>query len=208
MKSKENELFVYQAVVNGDLEISEDGTIWRVRRRGWSSQGYVVSRPCKRRRAEHDCGEYFQVRVMIDGIRVYALAHRLVYLHFKGKIPDGLTINHEDGKKKNNHPDNLTPATHSEQILHAYRTGLKSEWGEENPSAKLSNTQVEAIRAEYAAGGITQKEIGEKYGGIAYQTISKIVRGDRRPMQGGATNDYASRRDRPDADRDYYGRFC
>jgi hypothetical protein len=206
MECKENELFVYQAVTNGDLEISDDGAIWRIRRRGWSQQEQcVVSRPCKKRRAEHDCGEYFQVRAMIDGVRVYALAHRLVYLHFKGPIPHGLTINHEDGIKKNNHPRNLTPATQSEQILHAFRIGLKSEWGEANPAAKITNADIELIRAEYAAGGMTQKALGEKYG-AAHQTISKIVRGERRPQQRGSTQDYTHRRERHD--RDDKGRYC
>ena len=91
------EEFVYQAVVSGDLEILSDGTIWRVRKRGWDRwKKEAVSRLCRRVRAEHDQGEYFQVRAMMNGKRGYALAHRMVYLHFQGPIPNGLTINHEN----------------------------------------------------------------------------------------------------------------
>jgi len=183
MKSKQNEDFVYQAVLNGDLEILPDGTIWRLRKRGWDRWlQKAVSRPCKRVRAEHDCGEYFQVRIMLEGIRVYALAHRLVYKHLKGPIPEGLTINHEDGKKKRNHPDNLTLATHSEQAVHAIRVLGKNQrvlnqFGEDNEMAKLTVFQVLEIRKRRETGE-KLKAIAADYG-ITFQAVSKIARGDR-----------------------------
>jgi hypothetical protein len=183
MKCKQNEEFVYQAVLNGDLEISLDGTIWRLRKRGWDRWKHqVVSRPCKRVRAEHDCGAYLQVRIMLDGVRVYALAHRLVYRHFKGAIPDSLTINHEDGKKKRNHPDNLELATYSEQQIHATRI-LKvghacNQDGMNNSMAVLTDKQVAEIR-ERRASGEKLVPIATDYG-IAFQTVSRIARGDRR----------------------------
>lgn len=50
--------------------------------------------------------------------------HRLVYRYFKGEIPKKMVINHLDGNKKNNHIDNLELTTQSENIKHAYRSGL------------------------------------------------------------------------------------
>ncbi len=58
---------------------------------------------------------------MLDGKRHHALAHRLVYRHFKGPIPAGLTVNHLNGMRGDNRPENLELATASEQKLHAIR---------------------------------------------------------------------------------------
>jgi hypothetical protein len=185
MECKQNELFVYQAVLSGDLEILRDGTIWRVRKRGWDRwKQKAVSRPCKRVRAERKGGKdgsYFQVGLMMDGVRVFALAHRLVYLHLKGPIPDGLTVNHEDGQKKRNHPDNLTLATYSEQQIHATRI-LKvghacDQAGEKNSMATLTREQVIEVRARRSVGE-KLNPIAEDFG-IAFQTVSKIARFER-----------------------------
>ena len=182
MKSKRNEEFVYQAVLNGDLIIKPDGTIWRIRKRGWDRwKKKAVSRPCKPVRAENNVGEYLQIRAMLDGVRVYALAHRLVYRHFKGPILGDLTVNHEDGKKKNNHPSNLELATYSEQQIHALhvlKVGRIDQNGEKNAMVKLTTCQVTEIRQRRSSGE-KLLSIADDYG-VTFQTISKIARGDRR----------------------------
>jgi hypothetical protein len=126
-------------------------------------------------------GKYLQVRIMIDKVRIYALAHRLVYLHFKGPIPPGITVNHEDGIKKRNHPDNLTLATYSEQQIHATHV-LKvghacNQDGPNNSMATLTPAQVQQIRHRRTKGE-RLAAIAEDYG-IAFQTVSRIFRGDR-----------------------------
>lgn len=122
MKITKAEELAYRAVRMGELEIDDQGMIWRVSARRWNRwEKMTVAIPCRPRRAEHDAGAYLQVRVMIDLKRVSACAHRLVWRHFRGPIPDGLTINHKDGHKKRNHPDNLELATISQQALHAIR---------------------------------------------------------------------------------------
>ena len=57
--------------------------------------------------------------------------HRLVCFAFhpingKTKLEDykGLEVNHKDGNTLNNHKDNLQWTTHSENMIHAYETGL------------------------------------------------------------------------------------
>ena len=118
---KNAEDFAYRAVEMGELTIDSEGRIWRLaarRANRWGSG--TVSIPCAPRRAEGGA-TYLTVRVMIEGKRVTALAHRLVWRHFRGPIPEGLTINHKDGIKSRNQPDNLELATHSEQMLHAVR---------------------------------------------------------------------------------------
>ena len=121
--SKNCEDLVYAAVLMGELTIDDQGRIWRVAaRRGNRWTGGTHSIPCEPRRAEKDIGEYLAIRMMLDLKRTHALAHRLVWRHFKGPIPEGLTVNHKNGKKKENWPDNLELATHSEQMLHAIHT--------------------------------------------------------------------------------------
>lgn len=167
----------------GDLEIRPDGTVWRLRKRGWDRwQGKAISRPCQPIRAEHDSGEYYQVRAMLDGKRVMALAHRLVWLHFKGPIPMGMTINHRNGAKKDNRLDNLELATNAEQQLHATRVLMVGhacrQNGPQNSMAKLSTEQVQMIRDRRATGE-SLKSIAMDFG-VTFQTISKIATGVRR----------------------------
>lgn len=117
---------------------------------------------------------------MLDGVRVYALAHRLVFRHFNGPIPDGLTVNHKFGRKKKNHPDRLELATYSEQIIHALhvlKVGRTDQNGTKNAMAKLTLRQVNTIRRR-RADGERLAAIALDFG-ITYQAVSKIARGDR-----------------------------
>jgi len=179
---KRNEEVVYQAVLDGELEIDSEGRVWRHIARRWNRwDKKTVPIACKRRRAEHDTGQYLQVRVMHQGKRFNALAHRLVYHHFLGPIPEGLTINHQNGKKKDNRPGNLELATHSEQAKHALnvlKVGRTNQWGQYNAMAKLTTEDVAAIRQRRASGeGLAS--IAADYP-VTFQTVSKIARGDRR----------------------------
>lgn len=54
----------------------------------------------------------------------HVLAHHIVAEHFLGPRPKDLTVNHIDGKKLNNHPDNLEYITRAENIKHAIENGL------------------------------------------------------------------------------------
>ena len=171
------EEFIYPFVVSGEFEIDNEGRIWRRRRRG---------RSCERVRAEHQPEEngYLVVRRMVNGRRYYCGAHRLVWRHFNGPIPALHTINHKNGVKDCNRPDNLEPKTYGGNTAHAYATGLMDEHGESNPAAKLTDNEVTQIRLAYSSGGFTQQQLAEKYG-VRHQQISRIVRGQRRPKQGG-----------------------
>ncbi len=116
------EEIVYRAVQMGELQIDEEGRIWRTAARKWNRwEQTTVAIACKMRRAENTKGAYLRIRVMFGLKRTYTLAHRLVWRHFNGPIPPGLTINHKNGKKKDNRPENLELATYSEQIRHAIK---------------------------------------------------------------------------------------
>lgn len=165
-----NEVFVYEAVKSGDLEIRPDGTIWRVRR-GKKTRIAAACPPTSK---------YLTVKVMRGGKQVSVGLHRLVYLHFFGPIPPGLTINHKDGDPTNNRPDNLELATYAEQVRHSIQVlgNLpKEQRGEANDMAKLTVKAVREIRRRRAAGE-SLRSIGTDFG-VSFQAISKICLGDR-----------------------------
>jgi len=208
MKPTNRELIVYAAVRLGWLEIRDDGSIWRVaqrRKSRWDGKVTVKSVTPHRIDAAVGAG-YRAVHLMVDGVQTSCLAHRLVWVHYKGAIPAGLQINHKNGDKADNRPSNLELVTPSQNMKHAYRLGLIDEHGERNPQAKLSDFAVETIRTRYAMGPERQADLAAEYG-VTVQTISKIVRGDRRPRQAGVTGDYAARRQRGERKRDAKGRF-
>lgn len=57
---------------------------------------------------------YFYVSLVQNGIKKDYRVHRLVYMAFKGLIPEGMTIDHIDGNTKNNNISNLRCVSLSE----------------------------------------------------------------------------------------------
>jgi len=172
-------------VHDGEWEIDPDGSIWRVCIRTGDSRGGTRLTPCKRRRVEKLLPSgYLMVRAMRGGRRVCGLAHRLVWQHFKGDIPEGMTVNHDNGIRDDNHPNNFVLATYSDQAKHAHGTGLLDQHGQRNPAAKLTDNQIAQIRLAYASGRYTMDVLAKRFG-VSFQHISKLVRGQRRPKQGG-----------------------
>lgn len=145
IQNRESEDAIYALVVSGVLEIDTRGRIWRVKLLRNNGTGTTV--PCERRRADglpNNKG-YLRVGCERGGGRVFrAFAHRLVFRHFKGEIPDGITINHKDNMRTNNDPDNLELATFSEQSLHMYRSGARV--------AKVSGEMAIRMRERRASG--------------------------------------------------------
>ncbi len=101
------------------------------------------------------------------------LAHVLVFEAFIGKIPDGLEINHIDGDKTNNRPENLQAVSASQNIRHAFDI-LKKQ-----PSAhkaKFSWEQAMQIKDEYLEGKTSFPKLARKHG-VHHSTIQRIVGG-------------------------------
>lgn len=71
----------------------------------------------------NNCG-YLSVRLSKDGRNFTRFIHRLMAEAFIENSFNKPFINHKDGVKTNNDPDNLEWVTHSENMIHAYRLGL------------------------------------------------------------------------------------
>lgn len=112
-----------------------------------------------------------------DGKYCSLTVHKFVALAFHGSKPKGKEINHKDGDKTNNAPDNLEYVTRSENILHAYRNGLATPMkGSKNGMAKLTEQDVMEIRQHAANSGryYGRKMLAEKYG-VSECTIKEVV---------------------------------
>jgi len=80
---------------------------------------------------------YAKVHFSINGKNKGYLVHRLVAFAFISNPNNYNEINHKDGDKQNNCVDNLEWCTHSQNMKHAFDTGLKAnKKGEEYPYAR------------------------------------------------------------------------
>lgn len=118
----------------------------------------------------NDQGKYETVKV-----------HRIVALAYLGD-PGDFHVNHKNGIKQDNRTVNLEYVTISENMKHAYSTGLMvKKSGSKNGNAKLTEQQVMEIR-EYAKNHkgryYGRKQLAQKYG-ISESHVKDIVNGRR-----------------------------
>jgi hypothetical protein len=169
---------------SGLFEIDSRGFIWRIAKRhgrgvkpgGGYYTGATIS-PCPRVRAEYQARDgYLLVAATINGKRVVTGAHRLVWTQFNNPIPPGLTVNHKNGAKADNRPENLELATYSEQRHHAIKVlGARHHdvRGSKHPKTKLSEADVLEIR-RLRAEGMMVKAIAERFS-MKPKAVSAIV---------------------------------
>lgn len=123
---------------------------------------------------------YLKVRLYQGGKDMTQRVHTLVAQAFLPN-PNGYgTVNHKDGNKTNNVVDNLEWADRSEQMVHAYKLGLKKPVrGSKNSQAKLTDDDVRYIRSHYKR--LSQEfgtvALGRKFG-LTNAAIGKVVRGE------------------------------
>lgn len=119
---------------------------------------------------------YPQLTLTKNGKNQNKPLHRIVAEAFHDNPEGKPTVNHKDGDKQNPHKDNLEWATHSENSLHAVRTGLRpANWqdGEKNPKAKLKKHQVLDIRKKCETMSVS-KVHKELYPYLSYNTVYAI----------------------------------
>lgn len=152
----------------GLYSVSDDG---RIRRDGPNKGARVgrILRPYRR------SDGYIAVVLSKAATQKTHLIHRLLCEAFYGPRP-GLQPNHKDGDKANNTLVNLEWASASENIRHAYATGLiHVPSGESHALTTISDATVAAIRESVGSS----RQIAARFG-IHHGTVWKIRAGRAR----------------------------
>ena len=109
-------------------------------------------------------------------------AHRYAYEQFVGPIPSNLCVLHRCDNRSCVNPGHLFLGTLSDNMQDAVAKRRQiSGWHlngagkkERHWNAKLTQRQVDEIRATYEAGKATQKELGEAFG-LHKKSIYRII---------------------------------
>jgi hypothetical protein len=89
---------------------------------------------------------YYVVSAKLGASRPKMFVHRLVALAFVPGFCEGLSVNHINGNKLDNRPENLEWLTLADNTRHQWQTGLVDLRGEKQPGHKLTQRQVIHIR--------------------------------------------------------------
>jgi len=106
--------------------------------------------------------------------RHYVKVHQAVALTFVGARPHGMCVNHKDGDRQNNKPENLEWLTPADNERHARRVLGKRCVGEKASRSKISTATALAI-FESTGKGVSQRVIGDTFS-ISQAQISRIAR--------------------------------
>jgi len=139
----------------GLYEVSDAGDVFSVR----------TGRMMKSSMTSHG---YMRVVIQVDGKQSMKHCHRLVAEAFIPN-PDNLPqVNHIDGNRLNNHVSNLEWCTPSENLKHAYRTGLKKR--------KLTDEDITFIRIHYIPRhpDFGTRGLGRRFG-VTQVAISHVI---------------------------------
>lgn len=110
------------------------------------------------------------------------LVHRLVAEAFHGAPQAGMvykTVNHKNGDKLDNRPENLEWASHRENTAHARDTGLNNQHGERCNLAKHSDQFIQAVRNVHAEYKPSYKKLAQLFG-LRDGHAGEIVKGQTR----------------------------
>ena len=167
-------------VALGWFSVDSRGRVWRHRELVGGSK--VGAPSCPRavhppRRAEKSRSKYLKILFRSPEGRKAVYAHRVVWMMTNQEdIPAGMEVNHKDGNKLNNNPDNLELLTHTGNILHSFQElgrRVKEQRGEKNTSAKLDEAKVLEIRALCAGRRLPQSKIAKMFK-VSQGVISNI----------------------------------
>lgn len=109
---------------------------------------------------------YSHVTLCDNGRHHQTSIHRLVAQEFIANPENKPIVNHIDGNKANNHVDNLEWCTSSENMKHAYRTGLQ----------KPIPSQIECSLARSAE--VRRRPVRNTDTGVEYPSIAECAKAE------------------------------
>jgi hypothetical protein len=164
----------------GLYEVSDLGRVRRVGKAARNGKGRGGGAVIGKIRTTHVTPfGYVQVQLYREGKPENRQVHRLVAEAFIGPREAGFEPNHKDGDKTNNAPSNLEWLTRSDNMIHAYATGLRKPAnlpsGEAHHKAKLSDDQVRQIRQLFKPRVYAGPRLALEFGVTTF-TIYSIVK--------------------------------
>jgi hypothetical protein len=142
-----------------DWLVYSDGRIFRpaiqtitTRTRNGKEQAFTSTRQPTEIKPWVSKSGYYVVSAKLGNIRPKMFVHRLIAMAFVPDFSEGLTVNHINGNKLDNRPENLEWVTLAENTRHQWRTGLVDLHGENAPGHKLTQKQVLHIRKALRTG--------------------------------------------------------
>lgn len=139
--------------------VHKDGTIWNEaktrttkRTRNGVEQIFTSNFPSVKLTPFLNRNGYLVVSTLQNGKRPKMFVHRLIAMCFVNGYKPNLTVNHINGIKTDNRPENLEWVTLSENSKHEWKTGLVDLKGEKQPNHKLTQKQVIHIRKALRVG--------------------------------------------------------
>lgn len=142
------------------------------------TNGYV-SKEKLMKQCKHNLGYLFVV-LSKNGKYKHFYVHRLLTQAFIPNPDNKPHVNHIDGNKQNNSIDNLEWCTAKENVIHAFKTGLKvGKCLESCSNVKLSREDVLEIRAKYIPYKYNCTMLSKEYG-VHKRYILSIVKNNMR----------------------------
>lgn len=164
--------------VKGFEGLYEVSNMARVRSLSWTQIHWTGKPFTKKERIfkfrQPKTNRYVFVGLTRNGVEEHYSLHRVYMEHWVPNPDNKRDINHKNGIKWDNRPENLEWATRSENVKHAVLTGLLPvRRGEQHHTAKLTEAEVIDIRRRYATGESSWKIF--KSLNMSYTNVKDII---------------------------------
>ncbi len=147
-----------------------DGALWE---RFWAQVDRGGDDDCWPWRGPVNNHGYGHLRVVRGGRKEYA--HRVAFVLSGGELMVGAQVLHSCDNPPCVNPRHLRMGDPMANSLDKRARG-RSNRGERHGHAKLTSADVLVIRAAYASGGVTQRELADRYD-VSQSQISYVVTG-------------------------------
>jgi hypothetical protein len=158
-------------------EVDEIGNVYSLSRKvAYKDKGDIRTVNEKILKGGLDRDGYRHVTLYLaNGKKTTKKVHRLMAKAFLTPIDGKTSVNHKDGNKSNNCITNLEWCNNSENVSHAYRTGLtKPAKGDRNHATRISDAKLQKMREMYDTGKFTIGEL-HKIFGISFSRCFVLV---------------------------------
>jgi len=137
-----------------------------------TSRGDLTNKHGKLIRFYENQKGYLMTQLRVGGKTKTVTQHRLVAIAFIPNPENKAEVDHIDGDRKHNLPQNLRWVTRSENVQHSYTSGNKCSTGANNGRATFTEAEIHAF-CRLFSDGLTSPEVS-KFTGRSYSAVRRI----------------------------------